>query len=143
MAGRLETAKNYLTSLAERTIGVSDYKQMLAKGESRRLALLGFGLQLTLPATTRVITEQFHPRESVAEVFKGLLAVHWDAATILSATLPSLLSHNPFEFTAYYALSKLAANAATHVGLDVINAGVRGVNRLLRNFRPSATTPTI
>lgn len=150
MASRLETVKTYLLSVAERTFGIEAYRKEVAKIErfnavdSERYTVLnredveksGFHLgifQILMPAVTEVMLNDKGSKMN-SSLFKESLKVVNDtlpaAAVDLWAMAPALLSHNPVEFV----ILKLAANAVTHVGLDVLGAAAKR----FRNFRPSA-----
>lgn len=145
MANPLETGIRYIGSVAERTTGIEGFlrefrrerKTGIEIGHAVGRAVInglftGFIPQIALPIT-------YEGYRKFAKMDTLPLMLMAGATVDVLSTIPAviLLSQgHPAEAI----LAKLAANAATHVGLDLIGAGARGVNRLIRNFRPSATT---
>lgn len=157
MANPLETGLRYAGSVAERSLGINAFQRwqryVVENSEpssdayrNRKFVGVIIGLiQFYVPATTDSISRmwsgsQYGTKEKANEnplVTVGKYSIRSlpDVASwMLIATTDNLIQ---------LSLYKLAANAATHVGLDIIDAGARGVRRLMRGFRPSATTLVI
>lgn len=148
MANVIETTKNYLGSVANRTIGraawqeamqpqyrLDDTKPFFQRIDQTAQAVTYFAVQFLGPATYESIDRIKRINEInkwgfiVEPVKRFLPALVADLGLIYITTS---LSHNPLEFVAW----KLAANAGTHMALDL---GSTAVNRI-RHSRP--TNPT-
>ncbi|MBI2017710.1 hypothetical protein HYS92_01520 [Candidatus Daviesbacteria bacterium] len=144
MTNRVELAKNYLVSVAERTIGVEGFRREYNSAYdfispvpgieiSHRNGAILTGLflgtisQLLIP-TCYEARNRFRKTNWFGSLVFGGLAVDY-VTTIIPAFA---LSNNLTEGIAI----KLLANVATHVGLDVLSVTAQR----FRNFKPSATT---
>lgn len=164
MANRLEAFGNYTGSVINRIIGRSAWRKAIKQEEERieyKKELFGYtphsekpawarpinvaldssapaylALEFLAPATSRLMLSVINDDE---KSFTG--KYDFLKAGALFATLPFdvtlnyfclTLVHNPLEAVAY----KLAANAATHVGLDLAGTAV---NRI-RHLRPPTST---
>lgn len=170
MAGRFDVAKNYLLSVAERTIGVRAYNENLSgyqaqydlegyhpseeyrnreRGRQRLSSgILGI-MQASIPAFVRSLLYYLGPdinpnvyptRPKDRETILGSLQMvsHTYSSAAVDFGLAYLAiqgSHSPAELIAL----KLAANAATHVALDVGGAVINGI----KNIRPTPSTIAI
>ena len=132
MANPLETGLRYAGSVAERMIGMGGYQRESRIGKTSAGffgLLLGLTPQILFP-TTYEASRRFRRNDTMPLIALG------GAAVDVLATIPAvILSVNGHPVEAI--LAKLTANAASHVGLDVLGAGARGMQRLKRNFRPS------
>lgn len=142
MANPLETSIRYIGSVAGRTAGIEGLLREFhieltaTEGARNRAIINGLSVGLVPQISVPIAYEGF---KRFAKMDTLPLIVTGGAIVDLLATIPAIivLSHgHPAEAI----LAKLAANAATHMGLDLIDAGARGTNRLIKNFRPSATT---
>ncbi len=122
MANIVETGIRYAGSVVARSVGVEGFRRGV------------------LPQIIMPIFEPYNFRigrrgatETEAMILTGRVVTDF----LLMAPAVILLGHgHPTEAI----LAKLAANAVSHVGLDVFGAGARGMQRLLRNLRPSPGT---
>lgn len=148
MGRRVEAVGHYVRSVAERSSGYRAFRggqeyirlsRDLPQGRGRELfagMYLGF-LQFPLPASINQAAEFLSGRtRDTGAVFALKEGVGTLLDTYISWVLPVALSHSPTEFLAWKGVGSVAAI----VGSDLVNAGISGTNRLLRNFRPSATT---
>lgn len=147
MGRRVESAVNYIRSVAERTAGFNayrgayEYARLSHEVQKGREPLVGMHLglmQAILPATISWVVENITGRSRLRSVLEVVInyIIRPPLDIAVSWALPAVLSHSPAELIAW----KVAGNVVAHVGSDLVDAGARGVNRLLRNFRPSATT---
>lgn len=157
MSERFGATKDYLGSVANRTIGRAAWKQAVRAPElemdtytgderpawARKVSkVLGYAaplcfiLEVTAPATSRLITSilQATYKETPGRYdhLKTALMIPTMAIDITLNYGALFLSHTLSEVVAY----KLVANAATHVGLDAASA----VANRIRNHRPTNTT---
>lgn len=157
MRNRAEAVKNYLGSVADRTVGFSGWSGKLPYQE----AVDSIGGSF-VPAFSRTFGRGFteisqgkdsNPLLAVAAVpaiifdtgaIVSLLATMDPSFTVLREVQNHLapLIHNPLEVVA----AKLVINAATHVSLDAIGAGINlagtAVGRI-KNLRPHSSTLAI
>lgn len=142
MASKLEVAKDYLLSVAERTIGVNAYQRWqkyvdqldhdpFERIKQKRYAVPMGGLQFVFPAVMDslygIIGEKGERSGWITMTKYNVVQPYID---VTSWGLIAMTTDNPLEFVG----AKLAINAITHVGFDL---GKAAINRL-RTFRPSA-----
>lgn len=160
MANPIETTLDYMGSVVPRAIGISTWRKAEAmrrpKSETsetsetvdktsvyptRLDSMLEAMLVVLTPALSRFYTSNIISRVITDERNSGIIDAHLKAAGLLiptmaidMAALTSLFSlgHSPWEVVAL----KLAANAATHVGLDMASVAGKGATRVFRHFRP-------
>lgn len=141
MAGRLEAVKNYLGGVGKRTLGTEAHRKWLAEFPTTEptgiLPRFAQFFQLLAPAAHRLADDEkfdFPP----AITIPGALVL--DTALVTgSIALAATTSSNPAEFIAYFAASKLAANAATHISLDLAGSMVDKI----RHLKPPSVTIAI
>ncbi|MDP3974195.1 MAG: hypothetical protein Q8P92_05190 [Candidatus Daviesbacteria bacterium] len=147
MTNGLETARNYLGSVVERTVGWAGYQREhhlesishpitnqsspveIKHNQSQAVLTgltVGFLTQISAPITYEGF-KRFANMDTLPLVLMGTGAV--DTLSTIPAVIFLSYGH-PAEAI----LVKLAANAAIHVGLDLIRAAARRI----KTFRPPA-----
>lgn len=148
---RLEAAKNYLVSVAQRTVGLEAARKYYAESKptpddpnfkfARRVALItgsaGLVVQAIMPLVGRYMINTYHKSSDdkghwyydyqetplrIAGFGAGLVT---DLA-LLGVTLSLSVTHSPLEVAEF----KLAANAVSHVGADIIEATVNKIRSI-------------
>ena len=149
MAVDLERIKSYAGSVKDRTLGINAYQRWQKEIETncsdrkdasayqnRKIVGVILGMvQFVLPGLTKGVAEMwsdnFPEEKNGNSLFLSFPRYVTTVATdFASWSVVAAASHNPGEFIAL----KLAANAATHVGLDLGGAAIKR----LKTFRPSA-----
>lgn len=150
MSVRLEAAKDYLFSVAERTLGINAYKRWQKHSlehfeptyegyhnRKRTGITIAAPIQFLLPATTESIARSWSKSKfGTGEEENMNFFTHWGKYTsisMLDGISWVLLSNTHIT---EFVLAKLALNAATHVALDL---GGEAVKRI-KTFRPTGTT---
>lgn len=138
MGSKVETVKEYSISVAQRAIGWDAFqKKPQERLVSRLIDCMG---QITFPALSRLMSplgaERIGSKSSVREKLKffGRITIR-EAGLMPDLGLWMIVlaaSDNPLEILPL----RLAANAATQIGFDVISAGIDKI----KSFRPSANT---
>lgn len=154
MAGRLEVAKDYLVSVAERITGIDAVKAYYFDNKpapdnphlrrAKALAIVGGilgggAIQVFLPSMYRGLNDEYqgiridreHP-EPYSYSYLGETGLMGGYVMDMGLMLASVTNHNPAEVI----ILKLAANVISNVGGDL---AVAAVNKI-KTFRPSATT---
>ncbi len=153
MGQRLEAAKNYLASVAERTIGLDAAKEYYSDNKpspdnphfrrAKALAIMGGisagAIQGFCPSAYRGLNDEYqgiridreHP-EPYSYSFLGMAGFMVGTVMDMGLALASITNHNPAEAI----ILKLTANVISNVGGDLAVAAIQRI----KTFRPSAAT---
>lgn len=157
MANRIEAIRNYLGSVANRTLGRQAWREAMrqpnesysytyterqptwAKSLNRALyqaAVPYAALEFIAPVTSRVVFPIVEGREANQVLQNDYLNTGLMLPALITDVSTNMFAIFVGRNSSEVIILKLAANAATHVSLDFIGAAAKRV----RNFRPSGTT---